>query len=829
VTRNTSLAGRLWVQLVVLAATTLLLTPLMAPAQTVDVVRAGQAFELRYTATFAQDELTFGQALGYDTVSLPDGACLTEPGKPRLPTRTLHIALPPGMAVTNVRLVRTETIELAGEYLVFPAQPPRRMSDPARATDFVPPDPATYAASSAYPAETVTLIGQADLAGQALAVVQVCPLQYVPAQRHLTLCTAVSLVLEGVDGYTCGDYLPEHISDAGRDFYERALTTSVVNPDDVELHTAGGAAPAQRGVGPGDYDYVIVTTSDWVSAFQPLADWKTKKGVPANIVTTTWIYSAYSGSNNVDKIRAFVLDAYTNWGTTFFLMGGDTTYVPCHFKTIGSVDPDPIPNDTYYADFDSDWVCEVNVGRASVNGTGNGSGGIGSFISKVFTYEKNPPTTNYPRKAGFFGFDLDSGTPTEDAKIAIGQQYMPPPWSVTGVYDSQTGNHLTNVIAAINAGQMLMNHSDHSSSDFMGTGYVNHGWGLGNGDMDALTNGNRQGIMYSMGCDPAAFDYSVCIAEHFVRNINGGGVAFIGNSRYGWYNPGNLDTLSLLYDKYFFRSLVQQNWYKLGAAVLDHKNDYFPSDDYYKYIWTELTLLGDPELPVWTSTMASMTVTHPSTLDVGVPNTFVVQVNSGSTPVSGATVCLWKAGDIYQIMPTNSGGTATFTVTPASIGTMSVTVTRQGRLPYEGTASVVQPTSYTLTVNVSGAGTVTLNPPGGTYPANTSVQLTAHPAAGSRFDQWSGDLDGSTNPATIVMDGNKNVWAAFGLIGDMNCDGVVDIGDINPFVLALTDPTQYQQMYPDCYIMNADINQDGVVDFGDINAFVVCLSSDHCP
>jgi hypothetical protein len=29
--------------------------------------------------------------------------------------------------------------------------------------------------------------------------------------------------------------------------------------------------------------------------------------------------------------------------------------------------------------------------------------------------------------------------------------------------------------------------------------------------------------------------------------------------------------------------------------------------------------------------------------------------------------------------------------------------------------------------------------------------------------------------------------------------------------------------------MNADINQDGVVDFGDINPFVACLSSDHCP
>ena len=67
------------------------------------------------------------------------------------------------------------------------------------------------------------------------------------------------------------------------------------------------------------------------------------------------------------------------------------------------------------------------------------------------------------------------------------------------------------------------------------------------------------------------------------------------------------------------------------------------------------------------------------------------------------------------------------------------------------------------------------------------------------------------------------------VLGDMNCDSVVDFGDINPFVLALTSPAQYELLYPDCNIMNGDINQDGSADFGDINPFVNCLSSGHCP
>ncbi len=47
---------------------------------------------------------------------------------------------------------------------------------------------------------------------------------------------------------------------------------------------------------------------------------------------------------------------------------------------------------------------------------------------------------------------------------------------------------------------------------------------------------------------------------------------------------------------------------------------------------------------------------------------------------------------------------------------------------------------------------------------------------------------------------------------------------LNPFVLALPDPTAYAAEYPDCDILLADCNGDGVVDFGDINAFVALLS-----
>ncbi len=61
--------------------------------------------------------------------------------------------------------------------------------------------------------------------------------------------------------------------------------------------------------------------------------------------------------------------------------------------------------------------------------------------------------------------------------------------------------------------------------------------------------------------------------------------------------------------------------------------------------------------------------------------------------------------------------------------------------------------------------------------------------------------------------------------GDMNCDGVVGFADINPFVLALTSPSEYTAQHPNCSLDLADINGDGTVSFADINPFVQLLTS----
>ncbi len=63
------------------------------------------------------------------------------------------------------------------------------------------------------------------------------------------------------------------------------------------------------------------------------------------------------------------------------------------------------------------------------------------------------------------------------------------------------------------------------------------------------------------------------------------------------------------------------------------------------------------------------------------------------------------------------------------------------------------------------------------------------------------------------------VW----LPGDADCDGDVDLFDIDPFVLALHGEAAYLSQYPNCKWMNADTDADGDVDFFDIDPFVAKL------
>src|SRR5690625_465969 len=69
--------------------------------------------------------------------------------------------------------------------------------------------------------------------------------------------------------------------------------------------------------------------------------------------------------------------------------------------------------------------------------------------------------------------------------------------------------------------------------------------------------------------------------------------------------------------------------------------------------------------------------------------------------------------------------------------------------------------SFSITVQIEGEGSVTLNPDKEEYEPGEEIEATAEAEEGWIFSHWEGDLEGNENPETITIDGEKTVTAVF--------------------------------------------------------------------
>ncbi len=84
---------------------------------------------------------------------------------------------------------------------------------------------------------------------------------------------------------------------------------------------------------------------------------------------------------------------------------------------------------------------------------------------------------------------------------------------------------------------------------------------------------------------------------------------------------------------------------------------------------------------------------------------------------------------------------------------------------------------YTMTVSTVDSGSVLLNPSGGTYFSGSSVVLTAEPDSNYQFLSWTGDLTGSENPDTVIVDSNIAITANFAELPQYNLTTSISAGN----------------------------------------------------
>jgi List-Bact-rpt repeat protein len=172
----------------------------------------------------------------------------------------------------------------------------------------------------------------------------------------------------------------------------------------------------------------------------------------------------------------------------------------------------------------------------------------------------------------------------------------------------------------------------------------------------------------------------------------------------------------------------------------------------------------------WSTRIASFTMPTctSSTIQVNVQTSPAgLQIVVDGTTYTAPHTFTWVSGASHTIAtstPQGSGGTRYAFASWSDAGAMSHTVAPTTATTY--TANFT--TQYLLTTSVSpaGGGTISPNPSSvdGYYNAGTSVQLSAATNAGYAFLNWSGDVTGALNPASVVMSAPRSVTANFNLI-----------------------------------------------------------------
>lgn len=664
-----------------------------------------QAKTTRLSLSFNTDELTFKKAQDFDQIFLQDLEFLGKPGEPRLPVNVIQILVPVDEQIESARIISKRSHILGGTYNLYPVQPPVPVSEMPwkdEEVEFFPPDQQIYGSSSEFPGKVVDVISHGFMGGYHIAALAVYPVQYLPGEGKLSFYDQIELELI----YQPSNTRPvefSYRSPSTSRLYAEAINSIVINPEEVSLTPQKVSSLTQES----DVEYLIITTDDFATAFQGLADWKTAKGVPAEVYTVEWITSNYTGVDTQEKIRYFIREMYQNHATAWVLLGGDISKVP-HRKAFAFYESggwrDEIPADLYYSDLDSNWNAngdtlwgsfgdkvdfypDVFVGRAPVDNLTQ----VLNFINKTLEHQITP-ATDYLLNILLTGEIVwsDPYTPGGLLKNAIDVMYIPDRFdsTITKLYESEGTLNLNSFRDALNSGQNIVNHYGHGST---GGFSIGPSW-WSSTSMDNLINSPRHSLFYTISCLSNAFDFSDCCGEHFINNPNGGGVAYIGNSRYGWGVQGSPSGgPGPRLDMRFFAELFQFDHCQAGVTLAQSKAYYVPSaqsDRYYKWTLYALNLLGDPELPIWTDIPGELEVTHVEKILPGT-NDVEILVENGGTPLEQAFICLSKNPHVYSRELTSEQGTAICNFEVPDTCEVSVVVTAKGFLPYQGTIQVV--------------------------------------------------------------------------------------------------------------------------------------------
>ena len=698
-----------------------------------------QGTAIRLTLRFDRP-LVNKDAQGFTHLYLPATVQAGKAGEPSFPFRGVQVLLPPGETLTDVKVQKKGWVSIGEKHRLYPYQHPYPGVIPDEEPnaldgigDIAEKNHSFIMNGAVYESDDWILpaykFHTGFMRGHSIAFGAISPVRYRPSTGSIGYYKTLELEFETAP-------LPEakgSVSLLRNDEpTNRMIAELVENPSMLAAYDN----PNEGAEGADDYRYLIITRDSLVGAFAPLRNFYTRRGIKTKIITIEYIEANYSGIDTAEKTRNAVIDEYTNHGIDYVLLGGDGDGAPsdpkivpyrgfyCGVQSSSFYEDDNIPADIYFANLDGNWnddddsrwgepgeedfYSEVAVGRACVDTPDEAA----AFVNKTIMYQQNPVldnTTNatllgeklWDDPLTYGGDEMDQliDTCTAYGFTTVG---IPSYFNITKYYDRDLGSWSSSTsIGAINAGTNWLSHAGHSNWSYVlriSSSSINSSTFTNDGVATEFP------IIYSYGCYAASFDNRTtdsytsndCIAE-IMATDNHCAVAFLGNSRYGWFTEGTTNGPSHHLQREFFDAVFSEGITKLGAANQRSKDETVPfiglPNEYepgaQRWCYYTLNLLGDPALDGWTGTPQPLTVNHQPSIERTATAAYV------DTDASDAVASCYRNGILYGVGYADSLGHITVSFTtpfPDSIDSVELVVTAHNRLEYSDMIDLVDTT-----------------------------------------------------------------------------------------------------------------------------------------
>ncbi len=479
------------------------------------------------------------------------------------------------------------------------------------------------------------------------------------------------------------------------------------------------------------YNFVILGPSEFSDELASLVTHKINRGISTIFVSLTDIYNGVhfpvQGRDNQEKIKYFIKNAIETWGTSSVLLVGGSIKFPTRETHVFISDDPPEPevfvSDLYYADIyydgttnfcswdsngndifgeynwngetdDVDLYPDVYLGRlACVNGNE-----VTTAVNKIKTYENNEAYTQ-----GWFTDLIVVGGDTwpDDTQGIYEGEYHNQQiidimdgfvhdklWVSEGDLSGVAPTGAQKISNAINTGSGFLFFSGHGNPSAWATHpYQQHSWlptpiqGYYNSPhVSSLSNGNKLPIVVISACSTSKFNSdSDCFNWKFITNSNGGGIASIGATGFGYSAGGQYTVCIDKISKTTFEAYRDEGALTFGEMWAKSLNSYIPTNpDKYDYKTVEeWEPFGDPTLAIGEESNPPAKPDKPDGPTSGATGQEHTYTTSTTDPDGDDVYYMFDWGDDTTsgwVGPYNSGQTGSAKKTWTSQGTYTVKV-----------------------------------------------------------------------------------------------------------------------------------------------------------